>query len=88
MAEMNCEGCNSTMFKSLQQSIAETLCHMTMKEYQQDVTSTAAYSRQQAHDSNLQEIMKKREMRCQLEDVEALLRKQTEYSSGKLTCRT
>ena len=30
-----------------------------------DVTSTAAYSREQAYDSNLQEIRKKREMRRQ-----------------------
>ena len=57
---------------------------MTMKvyRYRQDGTSTATYSRQQAHDSSLQEIRKKREMWCQLEDVEALLRNQTEYSSG------
>ena len=44
-----------------------------MEVYGQDVTSTAAYSRQQAYDSNLQEIRKKREMRRQLEDEEALL---------------
>ena len=61
---------------------------MTMKVYGQDVTSTAAYSCQQAHDSNLQEIEKKREVRCQLQGVEALFRKQTEYSSGILTCGT
>ena len=38
---------------------------MTMDVYGQDVTSPAAYSRQQAYDSNLQEIRKKREMRRQ-----------------------
>ena len=30
IADMNCESRNSTMFKSRQQSITETLSHMTM----------------------------------------------------------
>ena len=65
MADMNSESRNSTTFKFWQTSITENLSHMTMEVYGQDVTSTAAYSRQQAYDSNLQEIRKKREMRRQ-----------------------
>ena len=44
---------------------------MTMEVYGDDITSTAAYSRQQAFDSNLREIKKKRAMRRQLEAEEA-----------------
>ena len=63
MADMNSESRNST----------ETLSRMTMEVYGQEAPSTAAYSRQQAYDSNLQQIQKKRDMRRQLEDKEALL---------------
>ena len=38
-----------------------------MEMYGQEIGITAAYSRQHAFDSNLQEIRKKREMRRQLE---------------------
>jgi len=86
MADMNSESRNSTTFKLWQPSITENLSHMTMEVYGQDVTSTAAYSRQQEYDTNLQEIRKKREMRRQTK--KQCWRKQTEYSSGKLMCRT
>ena len=56
MAEMNSESRNSTTFKSWQQSITEDLSHMTMELYSQEVPSSAAYSCQQAYDSNLQEM--------------------------------
>ena len=42
-----------------------------MEMYGQEVGITAAYSRQHALDSNLQEIRKKRKMRHQLEAEEA-----------------
>ncbi|DBB10695.1 TPA: hypothetical protein ACH3X3_007194 [Trebouxia sp. C0006] len=56
MADMNSENRNSTIFKSWQQSITADLSHMTMELYGQEVPSSAAYSCQQAYDSNLQEM--------------------------------
>ena len=56
MADMNSENRNSTIFKSWQQSITDDLSHMTMELYGQEVPSSAAYSYQQAYDSNLQEM--------------------------------
>ncbi len=54
MADMKYESRNSTTFKSWQQSITETLSHLTMEVYGQEIPITAACSRQQAFDSNLQ----------------------------------
>ena len=56
MADMTSENRNSTIFKSWQQSITADLSHMTMELYGQEVPSSAAYSCQQAYDSNLQEM--------------------------------
>ncbi len=49
-------GRDSSIFKSWKHAICETLSQMTMELYGQEVPSSAAYSCQQAYDSNLQEM--------------------------------
>jgi hypothetical protein len=56
MADINSSGRNSSIFKSWKHAISETLSQMTMDLYGQEVPSSAAYSRQQAFASNLQEM--------------------------------
>ena len=57
MANMTSESRNSTVFKSLQQSITAT-CLIYNEMYGQEIGIIAAYSHQHAFDSNLQEIRK------------------------------
>ena len=56
MADINSSGRNGSIFKSWKHAICETLSQMTMELYGQEVPSSAAYSCQQAYDSNLQEM--------------------------------
>ncbi len=56
MMDIISSGRNSSIFKSWKHAICETLSQMTMELYGQEVPSSAAYSCQQAYDSNLQEM--------------------------------
>ena len=77
MAELMVSESKGPFFSRWKQAITEPLSILTMQLYGTEVkkpfASTMEHSRQQTFASNLQEIKKKREMRHQLEQEEALL---------------